>query len=89
MFTNDSVSSAQSRTKTKEQRGFVVYSLPLCSQCRAIKKKLTNANIEFEEIVDEERIISLSKETGIITAPIIEVEGVFYDYSQIIKKYEV
>lgn len=89
MFENDSVVSAQGRSKTKEQDSFIVYSLPLCSQCRALKKKLTIAGIEFEEIVDEERIISISEKTGIMTAPITEVGGKFYDYFQIVEKYGV
>jgi len=89
MFENDSVVSAQGRIGAKGQEKVTVYSLPLCAQCRALKKKFMDANIGFEEIIDEERIIALSKETGIMTAPITEIKGEFYDYHRVVEKYGV
>jgi len=67
----------------------IVYSLPLCAQCRALKKKLESANIEYEEVINEELIMDLSKETGIMTAPIVEVDEEYFDYYQTLQKYGI
>jgi len=74
----------------------IVYSLPHCAQCKALKRKLESANINYEEVIDEELLLNLSKETGIMTAPIVEVDGpsiedssTFLDYYQTLQKYGI
>lgn len=67
----------------------IVYSLPHCAQCKALKRKLESANIDYEEVINEELIMDLSKETGIMTAPIVEVDEEYFDYYQITKKYGI
>jgi glutaredoxin len=74
----------------------IVYSLPHCTQCKALKRKLESANIDYEEVINEEFIMDLSKETGIMTAPIVEVDGpsiedpsIFLDYYQTLQKYGI
>ena len=67
----------------------IVYSLPNCSQCKALKRKLESANINYEEVIDEELLLNLSKETGIMTAPIVEVDEEYFDYYQTLQKYGI
>lgn len=63
-----------------------VYSLPHCSQCKKLKKKLEECNIQFEEIIDENLILELAKKTSIFTAPICEENGEYFDFSSTIKR---
>lgn len=64
----------------------IVYSLPHCMQCSSLKRRFLKENIDFEEVINEDLLMNLSRETGIMTAPIVEDEGFYFDYHQIIKK---
>lgn len=57
----------------------VLYSTN-CPRCEVLKKKLALANIEFEE----ENDVSKMQEKGIMTAPMLEVDGKMMDFSQAI-----
>ena len=48
----------------------IVYSLPTCGQCKILKAKLAQKNIEFVEVID---LIELEK-LGIQGVPVLELE---------------
>lgn len=48
----------------------IVYSLPTCGQCKILKTKLAQKNIEFVEVID---LIELEK-LGIQSVPVLELE---------------
>jgi len=54
----------------------IVYTLPTCHECHALKRKLEEDGIEFEERDADEYIDVLSK-TGLMSLPIIEEDGKF------------
>lgn len=51
-----------------------------CPRCEVLKKKLCLANIEFEEVND----IKTMQEKGIMSAPVLEVDGELLDFSRAI-----
>lgn len=56
-----------------------IYSLPNCTNCKLVKEFLLQKKIPFEEICDEEKIIELGEKYNIFTAPILEINGEFFD----------
>lgn len=72
--------------KTKENGGgtsdksVILYTIH-CPKCKVLEKKLTSENIKFE--INENIEDMMNK--GFKTAPILEVDGEFYDFSQAIK----
>lgn len=56
-----------------------IYSLPSCTNCNFVKDILTQKKIPFEEICDEEKTLELGRKNNIFTAPIIEINGEFFD----------
>ena len=52
-----------------------------CPQCRALEMKLTKAGIEYTSCDDVEIIKSL----GFKAAPMLDVDGQIYNFSQAIK----
>ena len=70
-----------------------VYTLKQCTHCPMLKQMLKDKNIEFEEIdIANAKVMAylFSKDPGITSAPILEIEGKLYRYSNIdtIKKLE-
>ena len=45
--------------------------------------------MDYEEVVNEELLLNLSKEMGIMTAPIVQDNEEYFDYYQITKKYGI
>lgn len=56
-----------------------------CPKCKILEKKLTLANIEYEVITDEEKIITTCKENATNSLPLLEVDGKFYNFSNAVK----
>jgi glutaredoxin len=54
----------------------ILYSLPGCGKCNVLKEKLTNKKLSFTIIEDVKKL----KENGIMTLPVLEVEGKKLDY---------
>ena len=52
-----------------------------CPQCRVLEMKLKQKNIEYEECDDAGKMIEL----GFKSAPVLEVENIFYNFSDAIK----
>lgn len=55
----------------------VLYSTG-CPRCEVLKTKLKNKNIIFEEINDEKLMI----DKGFESVPILEVEGISYNFKE-------
>jgi len=51
-----------------------------CPKCKVLKAKLTQKNIEHETITDIDKMLALS----IRTAPLLEVDGKRYEFSEAI-----
>lgn len=52
-----------------------------CPRCKILKKKLEQNNIMFEENNDVEAMI----QKGFTTAPILEVDGVIYNFKEAVE----
>lgn len=49
-----------------------------CPMCKVLKTKLSQANIEYVEITDVEKM----KEKGLRAAPMLEIDGELMNFSQ-------
>lgn len=47
-----------------------------CPKCNVLEKKLKAKNIEYEEVND----VEVMKEKGIVTVPVIDVDGNVMDF---------
>jgi glutaredoxin len=56
-----------------------IYSTPTCSQCKMLKRKLQEKDINFFDICDEEQTLKIAEKTGIMSAPIVEIDGICYN----------
>ena len=52
-----------------------------CPACNVLEKKLKKANFEFTLITDE----TVIAEKNYTLLPVLEIDGIAYDYSQAIK----
>lgn len=53
-----------------------IYTLPYCFKCKYLKKMLNQKGILYEEICDANEMLR----KGYDFAPILEINGVIYDY---------
>lgn len=58
----------------------ILYSTQ-CPKCKVLETKLKQSNIEFKEIND----VDLMVEKGFKSAPILEVDGVTYDFKEAVE----
>lgn len=58
----------------------VLYSTN-CPKCKVLEAKLKQSNIEYEEIND----VNLMVNKGFTTVPVLEVDGVIYNFKEAIK----
>lgn len=56
-----------------------------CPKCKALELKLKKLGVEFEIIEDIAKVIKIGEEHKINSAPILEVDGNFLDFSLAIK----
>lgn len=59
----------------------VVFYSTHCPQCNVLKQKLIQKDISFEEIND----IDLMTQKGFMSAPVLEVDDVVYDFIEAVK----
>lgn len=52
-----------------------------CPKCVVLEKKLNNKNINYKKVEDIEKILEIANEQGINTAPILEIDGEYFDFS--------
>ena len=56
-----------------------------CPRCRIIEMKLAQKKIDFTMVDDEDKVIAAGKERGILSAPILEADGKFYNFNDAVK----
>ena len=56
-----------------------------CPRCRILEMKLKQSNLEFETIDDEDTVVSVGREHGIVGAPFMEVDGTFMKFEDAVK----
>lgn len=61
-----------------------VYTQPTCGRCNVLKKKLSDANIDFSVCEDIDLMIS----KGFKTTPMMEVDGKVMDFSSALEWIE-
>lgn len=62
----------------------ILYSTA-CAKCKVVEMKLKQLGIDFDLVEDKDKVISVGEINGISSAPILEVDGNFYDFSNAIK----
>ena len=70
-----------------ERRGEIminIYGKKGCGQCEAIKNILKEKNIEFNYNDDMKTLMTVGSKTKIMSAPIIEEDGKFYNFSDFV-----
>lgn len=70
----------------------VVYTLPICPNCDAFKSELDKRNIEYDtrDLEDDDvKMELLMNCVTLIDAPIIEINGIFYNKDDAMKELEI
>lgn len=58
-----------------------IYTTATCPKCKVLKTKLAQKGIEYNEFTDEAKI----QEMGILSVPVMSVDGKLMDFSEAIK----
>lgn len=58
-----------------------IYTTSTCPKCKILKTKLAQKEIEYEEFTDEEEM----QRMGILSVPIMSVDGKLMDFPEAIK----
>lgn len=53
-----------------------------CPKCNVMERKLKEANIEFEEIDDNAKVLEVATSLGFTMAPLLEVDGRVMDFRE-------
>lgn len=56
-----------------------------CPRCRILEIKLKQSNLEFETIDDEDTVVSVGREHGIVGAPFMEADGEYLKFEDAVK----
>lgn len=51
-----------------------------CPKCAVLKMKLDKLKVNYELETNQEVIVETGKKNSILSAPILEVDGAFYDF---------
>lgn len=58
-----------------------IYTTATCPKCKILKKKLDDKGIAYEEFTDEDEM----QRMGIMSVPVLDVDGDLMDFPQAIK----
>jgi glutaredoxin len=67
----------------------IIYTLPICPNCEELKLKFQNNNIEFvtKNLEDDEvRIELLMDSVTLVEAPIVDINGIYYNKDDALKE---
>lgn len=56
-----------------------------CPKCKVLALKLRQKNINFETVSDVDEVVEIGREHGIASAPILQIDSDYLDFSQAIK----
>lgn len=59
----------------------IIFYSTHCPKCNVLEKKLKDKGVEYTEIND----IKVMLNKGIASVPVLEIEGVFYDFKQAVE----
>lgn len=62
----------------------VLYTIH-CANCKVLEMKLKKKNIDFKVVDDNDAVIQKGIEVGIHSAPILEVDGKFFGFTDAVK----
>lgn len=52
-----------------------------CPKCKILEKKLDNLSLKYEKIDDIDKVVEIGTKHNILSAPILEIDDVMYDFS--------
>lgn len=52
-----------------------------CPKCRVLEKKLEQLGETYETVNDVQKVVEVGRREGILSAPILERDGKFYDFT--------
>lgn len=58
-----------------------LYKKPQCPKCSVLEKKLVSKGVDFTVVEDEAATAEIGRREGILSAPILEVNGEYFDFS--------
>lgn len=56
-----------------------------CPKCKVVELKLKQKNIDFELITDTDKVVEIGRKNNIMSAPILEVDGKYLDFTSAVK----
>ena len=56
-----------------------------CPKCKVLERKLDTLKINYEVCDNVDEVLHYAEENGLSTAPILEVDGVPFEFSEAIK----
>jgi len=62
-----------------------VYTRENCPQCKVLKMKLKQNNVDYTEIQDDNKIGDIATKSGIKTLPISEINGEIKSFKDMIE----
>lgn len=76
--------STEETVEIENNDGIVLYTTH-CPKCIVLEKKLIDKEIDFKMIDDTSKVIAFGSSVGILSAPILVVDGDVKDFSNAIK----
>lgn len=59
-----------------------------CPRCKVIEAKLKKTGVDFDIVTDVDKVVEVGKKAGIMSAPILEKNGVYFDFVSAIKEID-
>lgn len=56
-----------------------------CPKCKVLEMKLKQKGIDFSKVTSTEDVVKFGEKHNLKTAPILEVDGEVYDFSNAVK----
>lgn len=56
-----------------------------CPKCKVLELKLRQKNVDFETVDDADEVVEVGRRQGITSAPILQIDSDYLDFSQAIK----
>lgn len=56
-----------------------------CPKCNILQQKLDQKQIEYEIVDNEETVVEYGKSIGILSTPILDVDGMNFDFNNALK----
>jgi len=57
-----------------------IYGTPTCCNCKSFKRWLDEKNYSYTYVEDMDKLMEISSNTNILTAPIVEINSEYMNY---------